>query len=41
MVHVVTKAAIMEWFITFVIIDYNSEAVDHFKFHCIMLSEHV
>jgi hypothetical protein len=41
MVYVVTKAAIMDWLITFVILDYNSEAVDQFKFHCIMLSEHV
>lgn len=40
MVYVITKVAIMDWFITFVILDYNSEAVDQFKFHCIMVNEH-
>jgi hypothetical protein len=40
MVDVITKVAIIDWFITFVILDYNSEAVAQFKLHCIMLNEH-
>jgi len=40
MVHVITKVAIMDWFITFVILDYNSEAVAQFKLHCIVLKEY-
>ena len=39
MVDVVTKVAIMDWFITFVILDYNSEAVAQFKLQCIVLKE--
>jgi hypothetical protein len=40
MVDVFTKVAIMDWFITFVILDYNSEAVAQFKLQCIVLKEH-
>jgi len=39
MVRVITSVAIMDWFITFVILDYNHEAVTQFKFHCIVLEE--
>ena len=40
MVDVITKVSIMDWFITFVILDYNSEAVTQFKLHCIVLKEY-
>jgi len=41
MVDVVTKVAIMDWFITFVVLDYNSEAVAQFKLQCGVLKEHL
>lgn len=40
MVDVIAKVAIMDWFITFVVLDYNSETVAQFKLHCIVLKEH-
>lgn len=40
MVDVITKVAIMDWFITSVILDYNSEAAAQFKLHYIVLKEY-
>ena len=40
MVDIITKVAVVDWFITFVILDCNSDSVAQFRLHCVVLEEH-